>query len=41
MKNAASVEVILYDGGSHLVHMERPEETARDAKAFMDRNLQQ
>jgi len=41
MKNAASVEVILYDGGSHLVHMERPEETVRDAKAFMDRNLQQ
>ena len=37
--NAASVEVIIYDGGGHLIHIERPEETAKDVKSFMDKNL--
>jgi pimeloyl-ACP methyl ester carboxylesterase len=38
--NAASVKVKIYDGGGHLIHIERPEETVNDAKAFFDKNLQ-
>lgn len=36
--NAASVQVIIYDGGGHLIHIERPEETVKDVKAFLDEN---
>jgi pimeloyl-ACP methyl ester carboxylesterase len=39
MVDAASVEVIIYEGGGHLIHIERPEETAKDVKEFMDMNL--
>lgn len=39
LENAASVEVIIYEGGGHLIHIERPEETVEDAKAFLDKNL--
>ncbi|MEZ5512549.1 MAG: alpha/beta hydrolase [Steroidobacteraceae bacterium] len=36
MKNAASTKKIIYEGGGHLLHIERPEQTARDAQAFLD-----
>ena len=39
MVNAPSVDKIIYPGGGHLTHIERPEETARDVKAFLDRAL--
>ncbi len=39
MVNAASTQVIIVDGGGHLIHIERPEETAAHAKAFLDNNL--
>jgi pimeloyl-ACP methyl ester carboxylesterase len=40
MTNAPSVEKIVYDGAGHLIHIGRPDDTARDAKAFFDRHLQ-
>jgi pimeloyl-ACP methyl ester carboxylesterase len=39
MVDAASVQVIIYEGGGHLIHIERPEETVNDAKAFFDKYL--
>jgi pimeloyl-ACP methyl ester carboxylesterase len=39
MKNAKSTQKIIYEGGGHLIHIERPEQTVRDAKIFLDREL--
>ncbi|MFK7958641.1 MAG: alpha/beta fold hydrolase [Lysobacterales bacterium] len=39
LKNAASTKKIIYDGGGHLIHIERPEQTVRDAKTFLDQQL--
>ncbi len=39
LRNAPRVEKIIYDGGGHLLHVERPEPTARDARAFLDANV--
>ncbi|HEY0942326.1 MAG TPA: alpha/beta hydrolase, partial [Steroidobacter sp.] len=39
LKNAKSVQKIIYEGGGHLMHIERPEETVRDVKAFLDREF--
>ena len=39
MKNARSTQKIVYEGGGHLLHIERPEQTARDVKAFLDREV--
>lgn len=39
LSNAEVVEKIIYEGGGHLLHIERPEQTARDAKAFLDSQL--
>jgi len=39
MKNAKSTQKIIYDGGGHLIHIERPEETVKDAKIFLDQEL--
>lgn len=39
LSNAKVVEKIIYDGGGHLLHIERPEQTASDVKAFLDRQL--
>ncbi len=39
MKNAKSTQKIIYEGGGHLLHIERPEQTVRDAKAFLDQQL--
>lgn len=36
MVNAPKVKKIIYDGGGHLTHIGRPDETARDVKAFLD-----
>lgn len=40
LKNAESVQVIIYEGGGHLLHIERPEETVKDVKAFLDTKLE-
>jgi len=39
LKNAKSVKKIIYAGGGHLLHIERPEETVADVKAFLDREI--
>ncbi|MEQ8516150.1 MAG: alpha/beta hydrolase [Chromatocurvus sp.] len=39
LKNAAVVRKIIHDGGGHLLHIERPEATSRDVKAFLDTHL--
>lgn len=39
LDNAESVEVKIYEGGGHLLHIERPEETVKDVKAFLDSKL--
>jgi pimeloyl-ACP methyl ester carboxylesterase len=39
LSNAEVVEKIIYAGGGHLLHIERPEQTARDVKAFLDRQF--
>jgi pimeloyl-ACP methyl ester carboxylesterase len=39
MRNARSRQKIMYEGGGHLLNLERPEQTARDAKRFLDRQL--
>lgn len=39
LKNAKSVQKIIYEGGGHLLHIERPEQTVRDVKAFLDREI--
>ncbi len=37
--NAKSVDKFVYDGGGHLMHVERPVETVRDARQFFDRRV--
>ena len=39
MKNAKSTQKIIYDGGGHLLHIERPEETVKDVKIFLNQQL--
>lgn len=39
LRNSPSVRKIVYDGGGHLLHRERPEATARDAFAFLNTHL--
>ena len=39
MRNAKSTRKIIYDGGGHLLHIERPEQTVKDVKAFLDEQL--
>lgn len=39
MHNARSTEKIVYEGGGHLLNIERPEQTARDVRRFLDRQL--
>jgi hypothetical protein len=39
LKNAPVVEKIVYEGGGHLLNIERPLETGKDVKAFLDRHL--
>jgi len=39
LKNAKSVKKIIYPGGGHLLHIERPEETVADVKAFLDKEI--
>ncbi|MDE0453808.1 MAG: alpha/beta hydrolase [Gammaproteobacteria bacterium] len=39
MKNAASREKIIFDGGGHFLHISRPEATGRAVKAFLDREI--
>ena len=39
LSNAEVVEKIIYEGGGHLLHIERPEQTVRDVKAFLDSQL--
>jgi len=39
LRNAVDVRKVVYQGGGHLLHLERPEETARDAFAFLNRHL--
>jgi pimeloyl-ACP methyl ester carboxylesterase len=36
LSNAKAVKKIIYEGGGHLLHIERPEQTARDVKDFLD-----
>lgn len=40
MVNSPKVEKIIYDGAGHFIHIGRPTDTARDAKAFFDRHLE-
>ncbi|MEM1091729.1 MAG: alpha/beta hydrolase [Pseudomonadota bacterium] len=37
--NAPVVKKIVYEGGGHFIHIERPEETAKDVRAFLDQHL--
>lgn len=39
LKNAKSKEKILYPDGGHIINLQRPEETSRDVKAFLDRQI--
>ena len=39
MNNAKSTRKIIYAGGGHLLHIERPEETVKDVKTFLDQQL--
>lgn len=39
LKNAASAEKIVYEGGGHFLNIERPKVTAIDAKRFLDDHL--
>ena len=39
MKNAKSTHKIIYEGGGHLLHIERPEQTVKDVKIFLDHEL--
>ena len=39
MKNAASTEKIIFDGGGHFLHISRPEATGRAVKEFLDRTI--
>jgi pimeloyl-ACP methyl ester carboxylesterase len=37
LKNAAVVEKLVYPGAGHMIHVERPGQTAADAERFLDR----
>lgn len=39
MKNAKVKEKILYPEGGHIINLQRPEETVRDVKTFLDRYI--
>ncbi len=39
MKNVKSARKIVYDGGGHLLHIERPDQTVADVKQFLDSEL--
>jgi len=39
LKNAKTVQKIIYNGGGHLLHIERPLQTAKDVKRFLDQNI--
>jgi pimeloyl-ACP methyl ester carboxylesterase len=39
MKNAKNTQKIIYEGGGHLLHIERPEQTAADVLAFLDHQV--
>jgi pimeloyl-ACP methyl ester carboxylesterase len=39
MKNAKSTQKIVYRGGGHLLHIERPEQSVQDVTAFLDREI--
>lgn len=39
LTNAESTQKIMYEGGGHFMHIERPEDTAKDTKEFLDRQL--
>jgi pimeloyl-ACP methyl ester carboxylesterase len=39
MKNAKSTRKTVYEGGGHLLHIERPEQTVKDVQAFLDREI--
>lgn len=39
LKRARVVEKVLYPDGGHIINLQRPEETVRDAKAFLDRQI--
>ena len=39
MKNAKSTQKVIYEGGGHLLHIERPEATVNDVKAFLDHQV--
>ena len=39
MKQSPRKQKIIYPGAGHLLHFERPEETARDVRAFLHREL--
>jgi pimeloyl-ACP methyl ester carboxylesterase len=39
LRNSSSISKIIYEGGGHLLHRERPEETARDVFTFLNAHL--
>ncbi len=39
LENAKTAQKIIYQGGGHLLHIERPEQTVKDVKTFLDRQL--
>lgn len=39
LRNTTGVRKIVYPGGGHLLHLERPDVTARDALSFLDERL--
>jgi pimeloyl-ACP methyl ester carboxylesterase len=39
LSHAKAVKKIIYEGGGHLLHIERPEQTATDVKDFLDQYL--
>lgn len=41
LKNAKSVKKVIYEGGGHLLHLERPQQTARDIKNFFDATIRE
>jgi pimeloyl-ACP methyl ester carboxylesterase len=39
LSRAKSVDKVVYEGGGHLMHIERPAETVRDARRFFERRV--
>ncbi len=39
MTSAPSVDKVIYEGGGHLTHIGRPEQTAADVKTFLDKHI--